>query len=170
VRRSLLLAGSAAAVLTLGVAGTAGADTTALTLTLGAGSLVLDAPATASATGTIGAVSSVTVPVTGTTITDARGSLAGWTATATATDLSDGAGHTIDSGTMTWATTAVTPQSGQAAITLPAAGLLDPGAVMAVGAPLLSGGAFTVDGTITVPLAALTYAGTYTGTLTTTAV
>lgn len=167
MRRSLLLAGSAAALLTLGTAGAAGADDTAVTLTVTGGALTIDAPATASGTGAIGAVTSVVIPVNDTVIRDDRGTLLGWTSTATATNLVDGT-KSIPNTSMTWTTTVIDPLEGQQSVALPAAGPLNPGATVAVGLALVSGGGYSIDGTITVPVTALTQVGTYTSTLTTT--
>lgn len=172
IRRSHFAA-STLAVAALAVAGLAApgaADTSAVTVTVSAGALSIDAPATV--TGTASVNSTMNLTVADVAVSDARGSLAGWTATAAMTDLvtDDGAdpGETIAASTMLWTTTAVTPLDGQVAIAVPAAGSPDVGAVMAVGLPVVSPGGFDIDGQVTINIPTNARAGDYTGTLTTT--
>jgi|GEM_PF-810819 len=169
-RRPLLAATVAAASMLALVAGPSGADQTAITVTIAGGTLTIDAPLTVTGSGAINSI--VTVDVPSVAIADDRGSLLGWTATASATDLTTGGGdevgETILATTLVWGTDSITPTDGQAAIGLPAGGSLGVSSVIAVGAPLLSPGDFTVDGAITVPVPVNARAGDYTGTLTTT--
>ena len=169
-RRPLLAATVAAASMLAFVAGPSGADETTITVTIAGGNLTIDAPATV--TGSGGINSTVVVDVPTVAIDDGRGSLLGWTATASATDLTTGGGdevgETILATTLLWGTDSITPAEGQTAISLPAGGSLGVSSVIAVGAPLVSPGEFTVDGAITVPVPLNARAGEYTGTLTTT--
>ncbi|WP_108668203.1 hypothetical protein [Euzebya rosea] len=169
-RRPLIAATVAAASMLAFVAGPSGADETTITVTIAGGNLTIDAPDTVTGSGAVNSV--VTVDVPSVAIADERGSLLGWTATASATDLTTGGGdetgETILAASLLWGTDSITPHDEQAAISLPAGGSLGVSSVIAVGAPLLSPGAFTVDGAITVPVPVTARAGEYTGTLTTT--
>lgn len=168
------IASSALAMSLLAVAGlavpSAAQDTSTITVTINGGSLVIDAPDTVSGSG--GVNSLVTVDVADVSVDDDRGSLLGWTATASSTDLTTGGGdevgETILAATLTWTTSAVNPLEGQDAIAAPGAGNLGVATPIAVGAPVLSPGAFDIDGEISVPVPLNARAGEYTGTLTTT--
>ena len=189
MRRSLLLAGSAAALLTLGVAGTAGAQTDSTTVTVsltGASTLSLDAPTSATASGSAAPGSAINVAVGTTTVTDNRGSLLGWAVTATSTDLTtdgtdtgttagDGTGETIPSVAMTWATGTIAA-SGTSLLSGVAVGAGGPFTTTSTAVPVAvsalgsGGGTFTYPATVALVVPPNVLAGTYTATITQTAV
>ena len=190
MRRSLLLAGSAAALLTLGVAGTAGAqvtDTTTLTVSLtGSSTLSLDAPTSATGSGSAAPGSTINVAVADTTVTDNRGSLLGWAVTATSTNLTtdggdsgttagDGTGETIPSVAMTWSTGTIAKQ-GLSLLTGVSVGAGGPFTTPTTAVPVAlsvlgsGGGTYTYPASVTVVVPPNVLAGSYTATITQTAV
>lgn len=177
MRKALVLGTAAASILAVAAAGPASADTTNATFELTAGSLSIDAPATAS----LGRVASSTTAstLTGqlgtTTVTDTRGSLTAayqvlltsgnfTTGTAGATETILGSTVTSMSGAVTHTNTTATKVATETTVpvgpTVPIMGL----------SAYSGNDSATYNPTVVIPVPVTNVAGTYTGVVTQTVV
>ena len=183
VAAAAALAGAAALALP-GQAANAVTDSTTVTFSLSAGLLSIDAPASASGSGSSAPLSTINAAVADTTVSDNRGSLAGWAVTATATDLvkTGAPSVTLDQAAMTWTTDSLgvvldvlnnpLGSLGNGAVAVGLGGQFADGVSVpvAAAAPLAGSGSYVYDATVTLVVPVGAQAGTYTTTITQTAI